>query len=827
VSLGEKWKTSFEYVQKRRKICSPNIAFICNLIEIGEIFSGSSAEATLLFRCSYHAAYDHTRPVLKLCRNLNSRRILVPATSLLCSKGVYVLRAIKGNKHSLFLWKGRLASDSTLEKSIILASMMMRIFSNASNIIKVNEGEETSEFLSFLMNDGPFKLPDDSSATYDDYYDFLPSSEQIEAALYTNMGQRESGNLSNVLYSLGMKPNAPSERIAPASANGNGNGGKEVTQQSFQSIALPQQQRQTSHAAGHETPRSRPTSRERPGLRGNPSSSSLAINIPNASAVRRSSLNNGNNNNDNSETEPMSINLPPPLSRKNSFREDGRETPVINRQELLDRINNIISTADVGNSTASASNSKRFTSMPSISLPTGSGNNSNNSSNENLKDSGHISSASPPRKSGSSPEMNHAQNNRNHNNEVKQQHQQPLQQRPHPPPVIQMPSAPVPVAVANANYNNGIINGGSVRNINILSNNQNNTSDHDMQRKESASKLPPITLNRNVSNPEIPPQSTIFNIHAQKSYVNTSHHNGHSNQSSHIRGQIQVDLNLIVNESNYVEQHNHGNSTPHHHHPNSPPKLNAIVPSVNLSSYDNTNSNANDQSYFNRSGSKTKILPLSEVAVLGNVAGFTPSRPTSAERKSFGVSPRVAPFANSSSHGGGGSIGAAAITSPIKGGDMNSVRQMTNKKIIPLNLSSATATVASDMMLTAHSNPPGSHASTVRDMMLTSERRNLNLPSTTSTSRSNMMDSPAAKASPHPSTNFLKPLLFQLSRKRTSSGNSLRSDDTNDGVSYGAECYEWRAMGIYDDNDLDEVRFFSLILFSFDSFLLFYFVLPE
>jgi hypothetical protein len=793
--LGEKWKTSFEYVQKRRKICSPNVAFICNLIEMGEIFSGSSAEATLLFRCSYHAAYDHTRPVLKLCRNLNSRRILVPSTSLLCSKGVYVLRAVKGNKHSLFIWKGRLASDATLEKSIILASMMMRIFSNASNIIKVNEGEETSEFLSFLMNDGPFKLPDDSSASYDDYYDFLPSSEQIEAALYTNMGQRESGNLSNVLYSLGMKPNAPSERIVPG-----GNGGKEVTQQSFQSIALPQQQRQT----GHEAPRSRPTSRERPSLRGNPSSSSLAINIPNGNAIRRGSLTNGNN--DNSEAEPVSIHLPPPVSRRNSFREDGRETPVINRQELLDRINNIISTADVGNSTASASNSKRFTSMPSISLPTdngsrsGSGGNSNNSSSENLKDSVHVSSVSPSRKLGSSPDMNHANTNQNYNN-IETHHQQlPLQQpRPHPPVMTSVP------ATSNTNMNGNSV----VRSINTTLNNQNNTSDHEMQRKDSASKLPPITLNRNGSNSEIPPQSTIFNVHVQKSSLNTSHHNGHTNQPSQSRGQVQVDLNLIVNESNYGEHGNHLSSSSFHH-PNSPPKMNSVVPLVNLSSYDSmnssnhhNNSNVNDQSYFNRSGSKTKILPLFEVTALGNVAGFTPSRPTSAERKSFGVSPRVAPFgASSSSHGGGGgSVTAVSATSP------SARQQMTNKKIIPLNLSSATATVASDMMLTAHSNQPGSHASTVRDMMITSERRNPNLPPSISTSRSNMMDSPASKASPRPSTTFLKPLLFQLSRKRSTSGNSLRSDDTNDGVSFGAECYEWRAMGIYDDNDLDEVRF--------------------
>jgi hypothetical protein len=86
-SAGEKWKVAYEYVKARRKVSSPNIAFTCNLIELGEIFAGSASEATLLFRCASHGPHDTRTAMLKLCRNRNSRRILVPALSLLNPKG--------------------------------------------------------------------------------------------------------------------------------------------------------------------------------------------------------------------------------------------------------------------------------------------------------------------------------------------------------------------------------------------------------------------------------------------------------------------------------------------------------------------------------------------------------------------------------------------------------------------------------------------------------------------------------------------------------------------------------------------------------------------
>ena len=137
-SSGENWKLALDYVKSRRKVCNPNVAFSCNLIEINEILHGNAAKATLLFRCAFHSLYDHTTPVLKLCRNNETRRILFPATSLLSPRGVYIIRGVKDqSKHEIFLWIGLKTSQSTVEIAEKLAKKMIGVFSNASSIIKV------------------------------------------------------------------------------------------------------------------------------------------------------------------------------------------------------------------------------------------------------------------------------------------------------------------------------------------------------------------------------------------------------------------------------------------------------------------------------------------------------------------------------------------------------------------------------------------------------------------------------------------------------------------------------------------------------------------
>jgi hypothetical protein len=196
-STGETYRAAFSFISTRRAVCDPKPAFICNLTEIGEIFFGSQVETSLLFRCSYHAAYDHLTPVLKLCRNItkSSREVIVPATSLLNPKGVFVLRTVRSNKHYLFLWKGRNATPTTRQQAFRLTSLMARIFSNASSINIIEEGNESEEFLSFFVQDGPFKSREDTP--WEDYFDFPPSPLQIEAATSADVTPRPMSRNNN------------------------------------------------------------------------------------------------------------------------------------------------------------------------------------------------------------------------------------------------------------------------------------------------------------------------------------------------------------------------------------------------------------------------------------------------------------------------------------------------------------------------------------------------------------------------------------------------------------------------------------------------------
>ncbi|KAJ1435613.1 protein-tyrosine phosphatase-like protein, partial [Ochromonadaceae sp. CCMP2298] len=95
-ATGDSWKTCFNFVKKRRKVCAPNTAFTCNLIELGELIGsgGDSAMANLLFRCAYHLPHDPTTATLKLCRTAETRKIITPSTSMLDPLGVFVLRMV-------------------------------------------------------------------------------------------------------------------------------------------------------------------------------------------------------------------------------------------------------------------------------------------------------------------------------------------------------------------------------------------------------------------------------------------------------------------------------------------------------------------------------------------------------------------------------------------------------------------------------------------------------------------------------------------------------------------------------------------------------------
>lgn len=232
------WKVAFDYVKTQRKICSPNTAFTCNLIELTDLFSGGASGLSLIFRCAYHAAYDIDSAVLKLCRNNQSRRILVPSTSLLYPNGVFVIRAVRvvgSNKaHELFVWRGKSAPTAAVDHAVRLARFMIDVLSQATEVKIVQQGEESPEFLSYIVDDGPFvEKPDDQVANYRDYYGVCrPTLAEIEEAnSYLNIAAGVMAASDNDTVSMsqcsshsrlsGMRPNAPMEESGNSSKGRN------------------------------------------------------------------------------------------------------------------------------------------------------------------------------------------------------------------------------------------------------------------------------------------------------------------------------------------------------------------------------------------------------------------------------------------------------------------------------------------------------------------------------------------------------------------------------------------------------------------------------
>lgn len=190
---GERWKESFDFVQSRRKICSPNTAFTCNLIELDDIFHGSSRDKNLVFRCAYHGNHDSDVPVLKLCRDPLTRKILEPSKNLFDSKGIFVLRGIKDNNHYMFIWCGCETQTSTQKRAEQLAYQMKNIFTKADTFIVLKEGEETELFRSFL-NDNESK-----TIVFNDFYDFPPKVKLTIENININKSTRNMNQIEENL----------------------------------------------------------------------------------------------------------------------------------------------------------------------------------------------------------------------------------------------------------------------------------------------------------------------------------------------------------------------------------------------------------------------------------------------------------------------------------------------------------------------------------------------------------------------------------------------------------------------------------------------------
>jgi hypothetical protein len=100
-------------------------------------------------------------------------------------KGVFVIRTVRSNdagvqnsadQHRLFLWQGAEASDATRAKAEALAKKMHGVLTTTDVVETVKQGQESFEFLSYLVEDGVFSSADNS--VFDDFFDYPPSEEQ-------------------------------------------------------------------------------------------------------------------------------------------------------------------------------------------------------------------------------------------------------------------------------------------------------------------------------------------------------------------------------------------------------------------------------------------------------------------------------------------------------------------------------------------------------------------------------------------------------------------------------------------------------------------------
>ena len=202
--IGCGWRVAFDFVKQRRKVCAPNTAFTCNLIEIDDLLNGNSRKHALMFRCASHLGHDSHTPVLKMLRDPNTRRILTPTTSLLDPRGVFVIRSPEidpvngsgsGSNSSseageegktpqtsdlpvIYVWKGNEASEETAEISKRLAGYQRGILSSAEKVILVFEGSEPDDFFKHVEKNGPFDPS--RSRVWDDLFDMTKMNEPDE-----------------------------------------------------------------------------------------------------------------------------------------------------------------------------------------------------------------------------------------------------------------------------------------------------------------------------------------------------------------------------------------------------------------------------------------------------------------------------------------------------------------------------------------------------------------------------------------------------------------------------------------------------------------------
>jgi predicted protein tyrosine phosphatase len=153
------WKEAFDYVKQRRKVCAPNTAFTCNLIEFSDLLFGASKSKAVMFRCAYHLHHDIGTAVLKACRDPHSRKLLEPSVMMLDSRGIFVLRPDPADyPNVVFVWQGASSSSDVMETVVKLVESMKGIYTNVNkcDIEIILEGFESPDFMAqFKANSSP------------------------------------------------------------------------------------------------------------------------------------------------------------------------------------------------------------------------------------------------------------------------------------------------------------------------------------------------------------------------------------------------------------------------------------------------------------------------------------------------------------------------------------------------------------------------------------------------------------------------------------------------------------------------------------------------
>jgi hypothetical protein len=179
------------FAQSGRKICNPNTAFTCNLIEFGKLLSGEWSSRCLLFRCAHHLPHDLNTSVMKLCVDPTTRALVQPDLTWFNRSGVYFIRPGAGRVQSggqfdegeqdsptdlhsanVYIWVGDHASVNAVAETKRLVELMRGIFFDRRlRVDVVNKGHENGKFLSMIQGELALEEVESPRPTYTDYWD--------------------------------------------------------------------------------------------------------------------------------------------------------------------------------------------------------------------------------------------------------------------------------------------------------------------------------------------------------------------------------------------------------------------------------------------------------------------------------------------------------------------------------------------------------------------------------------------------------------------------------------------------------------------------------